>query len=134
MRSQRSCRATASGIAFALTAFSLLCAVTHGTAGTFTKYWYKGHGAVRGWDYQYTDQWQGKNFWCVGSGADCFLYDWKAVYPLGTIGAPPTPSGTNTGAYGDQLIAAAAAAANMTLPGDLPPAEYHEIYDATGIY
>ena len=58
--------------------FALVVGVSEVSAKT-VYIWRYGHALQRGW-VQQPDAFGGDQFWCVGPGASCGEYDWKAIY------------------------------------------------------
>jgi len=83
------------------------------------KWWKYGSGTLRTWVFRNTDQWGGMNYWCVGEGNSCGLYDWCAVYDGIVIAQDPCPENNNS-QYGNNLVRAAASEDGISLPPDLP--------------
>lgn len=44
-------------------------------SATLVKIWSYGHSTKKGWVPQYTDEWGGVNYWCVGTGNECGNWD-----------------------------------------------------------
>lgn len=82
------------------------------------KLWLYGHTEQGTWVYRWTDQWDGYNYWCIGEGNDCGLYDWMAVYYCSVVGNDPSP-GINTSDYGNRLVHDQADAEGIALPSNL---------------
>ena len=85
------------------------------------KLWLGNSANLRTWNYRWTDEWGGQNYWCISPGASCHEYDWWAHYP-GTDVDPCTE--INYREYGLQCIEDEASGAGFDLPTDFEVVDF----------
>lgn len=86
---------------------------------TLVKRWNYHHQESATWEFQWEDQWGGRNWWCVAKGCDCRKWNWVATYrDRGRPNDDPFPA-ANTSEYGDALVRSAALQQGITLPPEL---------------